>query len=97
MHRRATLADRDGYPPSGKRQIYVMCDDVAATIQTLEWQKVQFDPVADLGWGLLTHLSLPGGGRLGLYQPTHQVAARKDGTKLLPSSDRRDEAARTHP
>jgi len=69
---------------NGKHEIYLMCDDVAATIQTLERQKVKCDPMADLGWGLLTHVSLPGGGRLGLYQPKHQRAARKDGTKLLP-------------
>lgn len=69
---------------NGKQEIYMMCDDVAATIQTLERQKVKCEPVADLGWGLLTHLSLPGGGRLGLYQPKHPVAARNDTTK--PSS-----------
>src|SRR5580693_4360284 len=50
-------------------EIYLMTDDVAATIQTLEGHKVQCDPVEDLGWGLRTHVSLPGGGRLGLYQP----------------------------
>jgi len=66
---------------NGNHEIYLMCDDVAATIETLEGQKVKCDPVADLGWGLLTHLSLPGGGRLGLYQPKHPRAARKDGTE----------------
>ena len=66
---------------NGNHEIYLMCDDVAATIETLEEQKVKCDPVADLGWGLLTHLSLPGGGRLGLYQPKHPRAARKDGTE----------------
>jgi catechol 2,3-dioxygenase-like lactoylglutathione lyase family enzyme len=64
---------------NGKHEIYLMCDDVAATIQTLERQKVKCDPVADLSWGLLTYVSLPGGGKLGLYQPKHQRAARKDG------------------
>src|ERR1700724_3872336 len=54
---------------NGKHQIYLMCDDVAATVQRLEAQKVACAPVTDLGWGLLTHLSLPGGGQLGLYQP----------------------------
>jgi predicted enzyme related to lactoylglutathione lyase len=62
---------------NGKHEIYLMCDDVAATVQTLEKRKVKCDPVADLGWGLLTHFSLPGGGRLGLYQPRHPVAARR--------------------
>jgi hypothetical protein len=29
-------------------------------------------PVQDQGWGLLTELSLPGGGKLGIYQPRHK-------------------------
>ncbi|MGB7902681.1 MAG: extradiol dioxygenase [Halobacteriota archaeon] len=69
---------------NGKHEIYLTCEDVAAAIQTLERQKIKCGPVVDLGWGLLTHLSLPGGGRLGLYQPKHLVAARKEGTKPLP-------------
>jgi hypothetical protein len=66
---------------NGKHEIYLTCDDVAATIRSLKKRKVKCDPVTDLGWGLLTHLSLPGGGKLGLYQPKHPVAARIDGTK----------------
>ena len=69
---------------NGKHEIYLTCDDVAAVIQILERQKVKCDPVADLGWGLLTRLPLPGGGRLGLYQPKHPVAARMESTKPLP-------------
>lgn len=64
---------------NGKHEVYLTCDDVVATIQSLERQKVKCDPVAELGWGLLTHLSLPGGGRLGLYQPKHRMAARRNG------------------
>ena len=63
----------------GKHEIYLMSDDVAAAIQSLERHNVQCDPVADVGWGLLTYLSLPGGGRLGLYQPKHPTAVRKVG------------------
>jgi len=29
------------------------------------------DPVQDEGWGLLTQLTLPGGGHLRMYQPRH--------------------------
>jgi len=28
-------------------------------------------PVQNQGWGLLTQLTLPGGGKLGVYQPRH--------------------------
>jgi len=61
---------------NNKHEIYLMCDDVAATVERLEAQKVTCAPVTDLGWGLLTQLSLPGGGKLGLYQPKHPVAAQ---------------------
>jgi catechol 2,3-dioxygenase-like lactoylglutathione lyase family enzyme len=62
-------------PENDKHEFYLMCDDVSATIQNLEKQKVNCAPVTELGWGLLTHVSLPGGGRLGLYQPKHRTAA----------------------
>jgi len=29
------------------------------------------EPPSAQGWGTLTHISLPGGGKLGLYQPRH--------------------------
>jgi len=52
-------------------QLYLMCDDVRALIVTLAGRKVACGPVVDRGWGLLTDLLLPGGGRIGLYQPRH--------------------------
>lgn len=71
-------------PENGKHEIYLMCDNVAATIRALKKRKVKCGPVDELGWGRLTHLSLPGGGRLGLYQPKHQLAARKKGVQRMP-------------
>ena len=32
---------------------------------------IQCGPVKDEGWGLLTQVTLPGGGKLGVYQPRH--------------------------
>jgi catechol 2,3-dioxygenase-like lactoylglutathione lyase family enzyme len=48
---------------NGKHEIYLTCDDVNATVRSLKKRKVKCDAVADLGWGLLTRLSLPGGGK----------------------------------
>jgi hypothetical protein len=59
---------------SDTHEVYLMCDDVEATIQELKSRKVDCTPIADEGWGLLTHIALPGGGRLGLYQPRHPLA-----------------------
>ena len=33
---------------------------------------VSCGPVQDQGWGLLSSLTLPGGGKLGVYQTRHE-------------------------
>ena len=55
-------------------ELYLMCDDVNATIDELKARGVNCGPVSDQGWGLLTSIQLPGGGDLGLYEPRHPKA-----------------------
>ena len=56
----------------GAHELYLMCDDVHATVRELGAKGVQFArDVSDVGWGLLTAIVLPGGGELGLYEPRH--------------------------
>jgi hypothetical protein len=58
-----------------RTELYLMCDDVAATVAALESKGFQAArPVSDQGWGLLTAIALPGGVELGLYQPRHPTA-----------------------
>ena len=52
-------------------ELYLMCDDVNALVAGMKKRKVPCAAVQDLGWGLLTHVKLPGGGKLGIYQPRH--------------------------
>ncbi len=52
-------------------EFYLMCDDVEAFVAKMEEHKIACEPVQDQGWGLLTQLRLPGGGKLGVYQPRH--------------------------
>jgi hypothetical protein len=52
-------------------EFYLMCDDVEALVADMKRRGVDCEPVSSQGWGLLTHLTLPGGGKLGLYQPRH--------------------------
>ena len=44
--------------------LYLMCDDVEAFVGGLESRGIDCDPVKDQGWGLLTAITLPGGGKL---------------------------------
>lgn len=62
-----------------------MCDDVERTMAELKAKGVRFtSPIADMGWGRLTMLEVPGGGQLGLYEPRHPTTtgrARPRGAK----------------
>jgi hypothetical protein len=55
-------------------ELYLMCDDVNATVEDLKAAGVGCGEVSDEGWGLLTSIRLPGGGELGLYEPRHPKA-----------------------
>jgi len=60
---------------SGQHQLWLMCDDLDATIAELRDRGVEFTTgVEDQGFGLVTTLRVPGGGELGLYQPKHATA-----------------------
>lgn len=60
--------------PSGKNgvhEFYLMCDHVEAFVAQMKKSRIACGPVQNLGWGLLTNVVLPGGGKLGVYQPRH--------------------------
>lgn len=64
-----------GGPDSGRHESYLMCDDIAATVEELTARGVEFlSEVSDQGFGLLATLRIPGAGTLGLYEPRHPVA-----------------------
>jgi catechol 2,3-dioxygenase-like lactoylglutathione lyase family enzyme len=56
----------------GRHELYLMCDDVHATVRELTAKGAVFTrEVSDAGFGLLTAIALPGGGEVGLYEPRH--------------------------
>jgi catechol 2,3-dioxygenase-like lactoylglutathione lyase family enzyme len=63
---------------SGSHELYLMTDDITATVRDLETKGVEFTgPVTEQGFGLMTRLKLPGGGELGLYEPKHPTAIER--------------------
>lgn len=63
----------EGLPALG---LYLMCDDVEATMQELHARGVEFtQELSDERWGRVTRFRLPGGGDIGLYEPRHPRAA----------------------
>jgi hypothetical protein len=60
--------------PSEKNNIhefYLMTDDVESFIADMKTSRIACSPARNLGWGVLTEVTLPGGGKLGVYQPRH--------------------------
>jgi hypothetical protein len=56
---------------NSKHEFYLMCEDVEAFVEEMSRHDVACGPVQDQGWGVLTQLTLPGGGAIGVYQPRH--------------------------
>jgi catechol 2,3-dioxygenase-like lactoylglutathione lyase family enzyme len=59
---------------SGGAELYLLCDDVEQTRKDLAEKGVESTDVQELPWGSLTMVSIPGGSKLGLYEPKHQTA-----------------------
>jgi|ERR1700691_2585913 hypothetical protein len=55
-------------------ELYLMCDDLQALIQSLAAKNVTCTPIDKAPWGIKTTIRLPSGGAIGLYQPTHPTA-----------------------
>jgi len=70
-----------GLPPSevaihptdecDRQAFYLICDDIEGFILEMEGHAIHCTPIQDQSWGRLTHLTLPGGGTLGVYQASH--------------------------
>jgi len=70
--------DACGQPHAGRRLLgavlYLMCDDLHATIASLQAKNVHCSPVGEERWGIHTSVILPSGSEIGLYQPKHPLA-----------------------
>jgi hypothetical protein len=54
-----------------EHEFYLMCDDVRAFVAQMQEHRIACSPVQDQGYGIFTQVTLPGGGKLGVYQPRH--------------------------
>jgi len=56
---------------SDQHELFLMCDNLDATVKELKSKKVKVSDISEQRWGKLARLTLPGGGKIGLYQPKH--------------------------
>jgi hypothetical protein len=52
-------------------EFYLMCDDIEAFIADMSAKQVACTAIHEEPWGRLVDITLPGGGKLGVYQPLH--------------------------
>jgi catechol 2,3-dioxygenase-like lactoylglutathione lyase family enzyme len=55
-------------------ELYLMCEDLASELDALAAKGVTCSPIEVARWGSISKVLLPGGGEVGLYQPTHPLA-----------------------
>ncbi|HLV85501.1 MAG TPA: hypothetical protein VKV39_00905 [Candidatus Sulfotelmatobacter sp.] len=58
----------------GTQELYFMCDDLKAEMDSLAQRGVNCSNIHEARWGSITSIPLPGGGSVGLYQPKHPTA-----------------------
>ncbi len=54
-----------------RHELYLMTDDVDGLVASMRRRGVPVTPVSEQGWGRLVQVTLPGGGKLGVYEPRH--------------------------
>lgn len=61
------------HPADGteRHELYFMTDNVEAFVAEMKTKNVVCSEISQQGWGALTSVTLPGGGKLGVYQPHH--------------------------
>ncbi len=59
-----------------KHELYLMCKDINAESASLKSKGVECSEVKDEPWGAIMYITLPGGGKVGIYQPKHEMAIK---------------------
>jgi catechol 2,3-dioxygenase-like lactoylglutathione lyase family enzyme len=67
--------EQNHLPQKARHELFLMCDDIAATLRDLKSKNVPVSEPSEQRWGKLATLTLPGGGKLGIYQPKHPKPA----------------------
>jgi catechol 2,3-dioxygenase-like lactoylglutathione lyase family enzyme len=59
---------------NGPHELYLVCEGLEAEMAALAKKGVTCSVVQEERWGSITRILLPGGGKIGLYQPKHPTA-----------------------
>ncbi len=80
---------------AGRHELFFMCADVDAFTAAMRALGIARSAVEEPHWGRLTHVTLPGGGRIGVYQPRHAHPRPQRGVGKRAAPKRPQRASRT--
>ena len=82
----AEVAVHPAEPGKPGHELFLMCRDIDAAVKELTGKGVTVEPrFHDEPWGRLAFIKLPGGGKLGVYQPRHPRALNASAPDALSS------------
>ena len=56
---------------NGRHELYLMTENLEVFVAAMGARGIGCTPPQDQGWGVVTSVTLPGGGTLGVYEPRH--------------------------
>ena len=80
-------------------ELFFLCADIKTFMSEMKKRKVPVTPVKTERWGFITQMTLPGGGKIGVYEPRHgrpsaaTSVGRSRGPRRAPQRARRRSAA----
>jgi len=54
-----------------RHELFLLVKDVEAFVSEMRRRKIALTPVRQEAWGRITEITLPGGGKLSVYEPRH--------------------------
>ena len=60
-------------------EVWFLCDNLDSFLAEMTAHKLTCDPAEEQSWGKSTRLILPGGGKVGIYEPRHPRPAPMNG------------------
>lgn len=74
---------------SGAHELFLMCRNIEAFLADMKKRGIAHTAAQNQGWGILSQVTLPGGGRLGVYQPLHKRPAQSAAKKTARTAAKR--------
>jgi len=75
-------------------QLFLMCEDMDDFLEEMAERGIAATQAVNRGWGTISEITLPGGGKLSVYEPHHKRPAARAAAKKKATKKRAKKAAK---